>query len=156
MQIILWNLMSMSNFGQPQTFNYFKVTMKKILLLMSILLFSRYSFASNTYEQKLYQQLKEISAVAHRDTDFSLYARNVANLNQILDRYERSGGEDQHLRAASGEFMKALNSWAKAKLGERSRDTYTENMRARQTFLNTADSQILLYETGLKVRRYAK
>ena len=127
--------------------------MKKILLLMSIFLACRSSFASNVYEQKLYQQLKEISAVAHRDTDFPLYAKNVANLTQILDRYERSGGEDPNLRAASREFLKALNSWAKAKLGERSQEACAENIRARQAFLNTADSKILLYETGLKVKK---
>jgi len=127
--------------------------MKKVLLLASILLFSKYSFATNVYEQKLYHQLKEASASAHRDADFPIYAKNVANLTQSLDQYKRSGGENQHLQTAGGEFLKALNSWAKAKLGERSGEAYKQNMRDRQASLSSADSHILIYESESKVSK---
>lgn len=127
--------------------------MKKFLLLVSTLVAFNYAFAGNAYEQKLYLQLKEISAAPHRDKDFPIYAKNVAHLTQVLDQYNRGGGEDQHLQLASDQFLKALNFWAKAKLAEQSQAAYAQNMQAVQASLKAADSQILLYEKGLKVAR---
>ncbi|WP_395399185.1 hypothetical protein ACHMW6_19820 [Pseudoduganella sp. UC29_106] len=124
--------------------------MKKVFLLISMLLAFKYSFAGNIYEQKLYKQLKEVSASVHSDNNFPIFAKNVANLTQVLDQYKRSGGEDQNLLMASDEFLKALNSWAKAKLGERSQETYAQNMRVHQASLKIATGQILLYENRLK------